>query len=361
MVWPLSHYGVSALLASFAAAPSLSSGSLPCAREFPLPPVYSHPVLPVLSPFLVNLRTLVFSFFSSSDVTPSAMPILSVPLCAAPVFYPPASPCPPSPRRTLFTDSYYTSTELAADLYRHNTLMVGSLNPKRKWTPVGLLRGDALERNESRVVRCGIFYYTAYRPGKLYHYLSTGHPVLQRPLVTRVDEHRRPHMLTVPVISDTYARVSHASDFHNQLQFSTRLHRKSQSWFKYVFWHIMNTSRVNALLLFRHKFPSSPDSTTTIDFSLSLAAALIGGRSYRARDCALLQLVSQVHHPIRGDRECCRYDDCHSHTTLWCSMCQIPLCVTHFKLYHDEGFRSHPLFPPDPLDPEKLRQPRAPG
>lgn len=179
--------------------------------------------------------------------------------------------------RILYTDNFYSSVDLAQELNKNKTHLVGTLRSNRKGNPKEVInkklkRGDfKCMKNANNVMVC------KWKDKRDLLMIST----VDKPELQSVET--RAGVVQKPSVVVNYNSGKSAIDLADQLaSFSSPL-RKSLKWYRKVsFDLICNVSVINALCIYNLVHPDGKMSIT--DFRSSIVEKLIENRNHIVRD-----------------------------------------------------------------------------
>lgn len=268
----------------------------------------------------------------------------------------------------LYTDNYYTSPSLFTYLYENGINACGTARTNRKGFPKDIVigkrkvnRGSYDYRSNGPLLACSWFDKRAV------YFLSTNHPAMltneELPTVKRWHDKRERVDISCPPLLSDYISFMRGVDRGDQLLELYNFGRRSQKWWKRVFFYLLEVCVLNAYILEgfvceKHKLHGHA-KRDLLAFKIDLAEQLIGGFRGRKRpgrqchgpstDMARLNLALG-HFPefterpgdcfvcnTLGKRQKLDRRDFRARSCYVCSYCQVHLCIgkkTCFNIYH---------------------------
>ena len=267
----------------------------------------------------------------------------------------------------VYTDNWYTSPELAQELYARDTYLCGTVRKNRKGLPRGvtlakLKKGESVfRRNENTLA---LKWVEKKRP---VYMLSTIHAATQK----QVKVSHTGESIIKPVVVADYIKNMLGVDLNDQMLTYYSMNRRCTKWWKKLFVHFVGMIMTNSYILHR-KFHTLTNNARKVLTHAEYITAII---KYLIEEGSKTRTVSpRIYHRhvgmdrLTGRHFPCMIQDgstkrktpsrkCHvcsrvsketsdvkqrHWTSFWCQNCKVPLCVnTHvstgktcFELYH---------------------------
>lgn len=197
----------------------------------------------------------------------------------------------------VYFDRFFPSVQLHKDLFSKSTYGCSTVILNRKGLPPGL-KNAKLDRGDSLMYRDGNLIATTWRDKRNVSFLSTNcspkfvqwPKSLRNLLAAETTGTSTPGMpgtpaavREVPEVVREYNKYMGGVDRADQLRSYYEVGRSSRKWWRYILWHLVNVSIVNAYLLFtcaEHR-PPLPKSYSHLKFRTDLAELLCTGFSSR--------------------------------------------------------------------------------
>ena len=273
----------------------------------------------------------------------------------------------------LYTDNYYTSVHLAEELVSRSTMLVGTIKEGRIGFPKALKNAKnatkPTQKNPAaqlgmkphgqevcwRRSKDGKLLAMVYADRKKVCLLSTIHKADERQL-RRTYNKKRSKVIWRPACVDDYNKGMKAVDLADEQMRNYELHRRSLSWPRKLFFHLLNMCLTNAYLLYKKATHGEKNQLSHVLFRAEVATSLIvqgiPSCNYRPpiHSTPLVpdELRFQERHfpdPIPvlpsapGERKKREHRKCNlcrqKNTKVMCRPCQKYLCAWPcFKVYH---------------------------
>lgn len=149
--------------------------------------------------------------------------------------------------RTLFTDNFYTSVELAHELNRNNTHLVGTLRAKRKHNPKAVIDAK-LKRGEIKSLQSNTKVIVGkWKDKRDVRFLTTKDPPSMIEVKTRRGPIRKPSTIVEYNAAKAFVDMSDQKAAYNSSV------RRSVKWYRKVAIELLtNTAIVNAHVLYKY-------------------------------------------------------------------------------------------------------------
>ncbi|XP_046406430.1 piggyBac transposable element-derived protein 4-like isoform X1 [Ischnura elegans] len=259
--------------------------------------------------------------------------------------------------RTLYTDRFYTSPELARELEKIGTALVGTVMKNRRglpreWKNLILQKGEQIfRRSENLLAIC-------WKDKRPVYMLSTRHTAQMITYQTKRGTEK-----TKPACVLDYNQNKAGVDLTDQLMSYGVFDHKTVKWWKKLTFHCLLMSVVNACIL-HNKVKGKKMSVTQFMKLLCTELPICEGDSPRQGSSGgQLGRLSTGNHflekiPIppgkKRIQKMCKVCSARvkkesgkakrKDTSYWCSECKLALCVEPcFKIFHSKNFFSAPL------------------
>ena len=252
----------------------------------------------------------------------------------------------------LYTDNFYTSPNLADYLHQNNTGLVGTVRANRKGMPK-----FPSKMNTGQVIRKkkGQKMTLKWKDRRDVHMLSTIHKG------TMVDSGKKDHVTHEPVMKPDvvvdYTKNMRLVDKSDMQIGSIDCLRRSQKWYKKLFYHMVDISMLNAYNLYVLKTKKRKQLRKFAFVVIKQLLQLHGKENWRrpgrkmqstedrispndwVKQHYLAQLPSAGKRKV-GQRAChvCYNSEkrvrVRKHVSTWCKTCDVALCYECFPEYH---------------------------
>ncbi len=150
-----------------------------------------------------------------------------------------------------------------------------------------------------------------------------------------------------PIMVEDYNAHMGFVDTHGMRIRSYMTHRTSKSWWRCVFYWLLDCACFNAYLVYAHQpFDRHHQKVEFRPWLLRLADELIAGKSFRSRLKKRKTVVASesaparvAHSPVFGQRQMrCSVKHCPDWSTMTCFTCKVYLCKKHIveQRYHPD-------------------------
>jgi hypothetical protein len=193
--------------------------------------------------------------------------------------------------RTIVTDNFFTSIQLADKLWSLKTLLLGTVRNHKTQLPRevhamtvrGTERGDWLF---GRYKGASGVFAVGWRDNKIVRFLSNAQDSVKEDTVLRRERKKREKTrFAVPHLQLLYQKHMRAVDRNDQYLAMYPLgQRHWKRWYLKLVFHMLDTAIVNAYLLFRASphWKKNIKNHQFLAWKRRLAEQLIGGRKYRS-------------------------------------------------------------------------------
>ena len=240
---------------------------------------------------------------------------------------------------TLYIDNWYTSPLLAEELLKHDTGVCGTVKTNRKHMP----------ENEKKMEKKDVLFFqsknillTKWQDKREVNVLSTVH----NPIVVRQKSRSYNSWVWKPECVVHYNINMRQVDQCDGMIASVECARKTQKWYKKIFFHMLDLCVFNSHIL--HSVVTKSKKTLS-EFATELVRQMIGRyvpaplRSSSTLNTMKHERLTGRHFPEKIMSKRCHV--CHnspngtqrSMTTFQCRECQKALCMPEcFNLYHTD-------------------------
>ena len=249
----------------------------------------------------------------------------------------------------LYFDNFYTSPSLCSKLFNFGMGTCGTVRLNRRGIPKPF-QTEKLKRGEVTSFQDGVITGIKWMDKRIVAVLSTIHGTSMSS-VSRRNRQAPGGVETVqkPTMIMEYNAYMGGVDKADQLVTYYGFSHHSKKWWKRIFFHLLDTTLVNAYLLYC-TVTSTSQRLSHVDFKLSVAAALIEKSEQPSvpllpppQDPVHLpaRLIGRDHFPEPGGKRDCRVcsrrgvGKKRKQTSYQCCSCKVPLCIHPcFKIYH---------------------------
>lgn len=257
----------------------------------------------------------------------------------------------------IYFDNYFSSVDLMSCLRTDGILACGTVRKDRKDLPKiqeadkSMSSGDSEFRSSYKGVR-----WLKWTDKKSVHFLSNFHDPSVISQVNRRQKDGSLKVVTCPQMAKDYNSYMGCVDKADMLKSLYEISRKSKKWWHRIFWHFVDVTLVNSIIIYRLLFPK--ETLSLKNFRLSVVDHLVGvpNRPKRGRppiksplNNSKLKVTDAVrtaqipHMPgvYEKHRRCahCSTKNLPKRTKFYCKMCKIPLCIevdnNCFEKYHE--------------------------
>ena len=255
--------------------------------------------------------------------------------------------------RHVFYDIFFSSVDLALDLFRAGLYSCGTLRSNRKGFPALLkpvVKKGLGTRGNNKTYQQGNLTVSVWQDNRPVTLISTNSDPTTTSFVERKNRDGTTSTYSCPNSLALYNQYMGGVDRNDQLRGYYHVRLKCRKYYKYVFWCLFDLVITNAFIVSQ----SNPDNRLKHikDFRATLAKELIGTycgkkRAGRPSIGPSTTRFCQHHFPMKGtDKSAHRCHYCHNYRkqrreTVWhCSECQLYLCHTGqqasdcFRVYH---------------------------
>ena len=272
----------------------------------------------------------------------------------------------------LYTDNYYTSPELAQELYLKNTFLCGTVRGNRKGLPAACTQAK-LKRGETVFRRSDVMLALKWRQKKNPVYmLSTIHEATEQDV--KLDFTKK-YVVTKPTVVIDYTNKMLGVDLNDQMLSYYCFNRRTVKWWRKMVIHLFNMILTNSYVLHKKFHTANNNSSEVLTHAqflnkivhylvtegLKTCSQKPNAPNNPIGDKAIMGEVRLIgrHFPsFIQDKEPKRRKNpsrmCHvclevakevkdpkerHWTSFWCSSCQRALCVGTrpcFEIYHTE-------------------------
>lgn len=256
----------------------------------------------------------------------------------------------------IYFDNYFTSVPLLIDLKQKNLNACGTLKKGKKFLPNDFIDDKKLHRGECdwRMTDDGLLCLK-WKDKKPVYFLSNFHDPEEQVSINRRQKDGTMTVLTCPTLVSDYNQHMGFVDKADMLKKCYAIDRKSKKWYHRIIWHFLDTTIINAYILFNKR-----SSGSTIDlkqFRINVATALIRAgntakkkgwqrsiNNFKKNISIEKRLDKAAHLPLYGSSRRCAVcsSEAKTHRSMWaCTMCNVALCLNDkrncfLKFHKDE-------------------------
>jgi hypothetical protein len=253
----------------------------------------------------------------------------------------------------LAVDNYYTDIHLFHSLSNSKTDCIGTVKKNRCGLPKSILsKVFAKSEKGNRVIKyCDRFFLMTWRDNKEVRILSS----VSNGLMENDNEKKRPACIVV------YNRVMPGVDLNDQMKFGRKVHRRRvKKYYRNLFYNLFDTALINCYIYYKAIPIEGFSKTSHNEFRQLLIEGLFSKfpKESTVTECTststsiLEESVSSYYHlPVKGLSKRCvvcaekrKRTTKDPKTTIYCSVCDIPLCMSDarncFVQYHEEHARA---------------------
>ena len=264
----------------------------------------------------------------------------------------------------LYTDNFYTSSALCAELFKRGITTCGTVRKDRKDFPKEIIFRKAttkITRGEHLYCFNGPVTAVAWFDRRPVYFLTTIHsaPKPGTYSVSRRGDRGRAVSVPAPPCAIEYIKYMRGVDRGDQMISLYNCGRRSKKWWKRLFFHLLECSVLNAYIL--HQDHGIHPTLSHLQFREELVTQLISNFSSRKRQAAHRAETERLqpelkHLPIHVDSikdcVCCNITgakkklekaDYRHRSAFKCSYCDVHLCIAKdrncfFKYHSSERF-----------------------
>ena len=178
----------------------------------------------------------------------------------------------------LFTDNFYTSTILLIDLLKKGIMACGTILLNRKGIPADLKDTSTLNkaRGSNRFVREGNLLFMQWRDNKIVNFLSTIHTKSKEIFYckrrSKLGNKFQKLEVEQPYLVRDYNKYMSGVDRSDQLICKYNTLRKTDKYWKTIFYHLLDIARINSYILYKEH--TNNKHLGQLDFTLQLIRQL---------------------------------------------------------------------------------------
>nr|CAH7734315.1 unnamed protein product [Callosobruchus chinensis] len=255
----------------------------------------------------------------------------------------------------VFFDNYFTSVPLAWDLKQDHIYCCGTLKKGKKYLPNDFIDDKRLTRGQYdwRMTE-DMIVCLKWKNKKPVYFLSNYHNPEEATSINRRNKDGSLQEVDCPRLVVDYNKHMGSVDLADMLKKCYAIDRKSKKWYHRIVWHFVDTTIVNAYILFQKR--TSGSSLDLKKFRINVASGLIGARyAQRRKGRKSFEVVNTfkkivpiekridkaAHMPIYSSSRRCA--NCstkkEAHRSMWsCTVCEVALCLNDkrncFLAYH---------------------------
>ncbi|CAF0829383.1 unnamed protein product [Didymodactylos carnosus] len=260
--------------------------------------------------------------------------------------------------RQLFFDSYFTSFILLYKLRKKKISATGTVRSDRKYFPIELKKGEALERGDFRYLSANGISVIKWMDKKEVLVASNYFDPEESSEVTRRRKDGCGQQISSPLAIVEYNKyMGGVNLLHQKIKYYTIDRKSKRNWMR-IFFHFLGMSVVNSFIYYKDLSDSS--NISTVKYISYISTALIGSYCSRKRigrplarsnqkkirieksssdseDSEKVRLLAHLPDVISTYRRCayCSAKEKEKRTNVICVFCGVCLCVKKcFSLYH---------------------------
>ena len=248
----------------------------------------------------------------------------------------------------IYTDNFYSSPLLYADLKSRGFNACGTVRSNRKKYPLAV-KTAKLQKGEKVTEHFDGMIAMKWKDKREVNMLSTFHDD------SMVSKRRRTRsavggqeVISKPAVVEDYNQNMGGVDKSDQFVLYYGFAHRTRKWYRRVFFHMLDLSIVNAYILYM-KISTSERKMTQLDFRISVARSLMDGHvrtplHTRKPELPLRLTERPFIEPIPKTTEHGGRPNCHvcskkkrKQTSYQCKVCKTPLCLYPcFEVYHTQ-------------------------
>lgn len=251
----------------------------------------------------------------------------------------------------VYFDNFFSSVKLLEHLASNDTYACATVRSNRKDLPP--CAKDKLGQGQKLVHQKGNVVFTRWHDKRDVSIISSNCSPLAIDLVVN----KQNQQISKPAVVDHYNKHMGGVDFADQLRSYYSIGRSSYTWYKYLFWFLIDISICNSFILYNHhRREHGQGKVKQLNFRMNLAKQLIGGvttkgsvgHSAKRRKIENLSLQSGnagFHFIVKidGRKKVCiqckklgrkTVSGRSIETSFQCLQCSIALCKTCFQAFH---------------------------
>ncbi|EWS73134.1 PiggyBac-like protein (macronuclear) [Tetrahymena thermophila SB210] len=175
----------------------------------------------------------------------------------------------------LIMDNYYNSLNLIHDLNQQNIGVLGTVRPDRmNFTEEQkkMMKIQNFNKGETKsLTKDNIHIFLWRDKDKLVKMITNF--LDNRKIVKSMK--KTGQIKTIPLMVDIYNKYAHSVDKRNQICQNYRIHKRSQKWWKCVFYRLLDTTLCNAYIIYKILNEGKKSLLTHKDFRIKIVEELI--------------------------------------------------------------------------------------
>lgn len=255
----------------------------------------------------------------------------------------------------VYFDNFFTSTSLLLSLRKDNIFACGTVRQNRKNLPKKQMSDKDMERGESEY-RTSItdLRWVKWKDNRTVQFLSNFHDPRCVGFVNRRQNDGTVKSINCPMMVHDYNKNMGYVDKADQLRSTYSINRKARKWWPRIFWFLIDTTVVNAFIIYKSKCIQKGISLKKFRLDLVRNLAIYNLKSKRGPkthqavisaakpQIPLKQRQNVEHLPLRiaRNRRCAHCSTkAKPKFAYWiCKSCKVPLCLNSttncFVSYH---------------------------
>jgi len=236
----------------------------------------------------------------------------------------------------IFSDSYYTSIELARELDLKGFGLCASIGKNRKDLPI--YDHDSLTWHERKTYKMSLqnsdLSLVIWKDNKVVQLITNVYDPKSLDFKNR-NSHRSDEVITIKIPTPImkYNEFMGGVDLSDQFCAYVETGRKSLKWWKKLFFHILNVCVINSWIIYK----SYGYEIKLKDFKFQLSTELLC-QSFRMKKISVGIIKEDRHFPGRRGTRKCNYKYCEKKTIFFCKSCGVSLCAAPcFEYFHING------------------------
>ncbi|KAL4449930.1 hypothetical protein ABPG74_015049 [Tetrahymena malaccensis] len=175
----------------------------------------------------------------------------------------------------LIMDNYYNSLNLIHDLNQQNIGVLGTVRPDRmNFTDEQkkMMKVQNFSKGETKSLTKDNIHILLWRDKDKLVKMITNF-LDSRKIVKSMK--KTGQIKTIPLMVDIYNKYAHSVDKRNQICQNYRIHKRSQKWWKCVFYRLLDTTLCNAYIIYKILNEGKKSLLTHKDFRIKIVEELI--------------------------------------------------------------------------------------
>ncbi|KAL4499088.1 hypothetical protein ABPG72_016990 [Tetrahymena utriculariae] len=175
----------------------------------------------------------------------------------------------------LIMDNYYNSLNLIHDLNQQNIGVLGTVRPDRMnftQEQKKMMKIQNFNKGETKSLTKDNIHILLWRDKDKLVKMITNF-LDNRKIVKSMK--KTGQIKTIPLMVDIYNKYAHSVDKRNQICQNYRIHKRSQKWWKCVFYRLLDTTLCNAYIIYKILNEGKKSLLTHKDFRIKIVEELI--------------------------------------------------------------------------------------